>query len=359
MRQTLKDALNADAFAGYIEAKTPDFVEAYDLEALFPLQRMSGLTYSYLKTANGAVELTAPSAFDAEPITQHRKGFDAMKGEMPLWRRKMNISEKERQELMILLDGNNEEAVKNLLRQIYDDQMTLVSGAKMTMEFLRSRVLMDGKINIESKGGVVSVDYKVPAENKYTLSSANTWDTPEADVVGQIQSWLDKVEDATGVRPDSMILNRTTFRYLRNNKQLRDNILPAGALGQPISASMVVTDMKLMETLKELTGLSEIKIYNKKVSMDGKLHDLIEDNKVVIYPSGIKLGNTLVGVSPAEFNAQYVANAGNDIAITSEGIAVNMIVNDKAPYTAETQVEFIGLPSFLASDFVVQATVKS
>ena len=359
MTQTLKEVLNADAFAGYIEAKTPDFVEAYELESLFPLQRMSGLTYSYLKTANGAVELTAPSAFDAEPITQHRKGFDAMKGELPLWRRKMNISEKERQELMILLDGNNEEAVKSLLRQIYDDQMTLVSGAKMTMEFLRSRVLMDGKINIESKGGVVSVDYKVPGTNKHTLTSNNTWDTPEADVIGQIQTWLDTVEDKTGVRPDTLILNRNTFRYLRKNKTLRDNILPAGALGQAIANTMVITDAKLIEALKSLTGLAEVKVYNKKVSMDGALYDLIEDNKVAIYPSGMKLGNTLVGISPAEFNAQYVADAGNDIAITTEGIAVNMIVNEKAPYTAETQVEFIGLPSFLASDFVVQATVKS
>ena len=359
MIEELKNVLNADAFAGYIEAKTPDFVEAYELESLFPLQRMSGLTYSYLKTANGAVELTAPSAFDAQPISQHRKGFDAMKGELPLWRRKMNISEKERQELMILLDGNNKKAVNNLLRQIYDDQMTLVTGAKMTMEYLRAKVLMDGKVNIESKGGVVSVDYKVPAANKYTLSGNNTWDTPEADIIGQIQTWLDKVEDATGVRPDGMILNRNTFRYLRKNTALTSNILPAGALGQPIQSSMVITDMKLIEALKSLTGLSEIKVYNKKVSMDGKLYDLIEDNKVAIYPTGMKLGNTLVGVSPAEFNAQYTANTGNKVAITSEGIAVNMIINNEAPYTAETQVEFIGLPSFLASDFVVQATVKS
>lgn len=359
MRQTLKDVFNADAFVGYVEAKSPDFVEAYELEKLFPTQRISGLTYSYLKTANGAVELTAPSAFDAEPITQHRKGFDAMKGELPLWRRKMDLSEKERQELMILLDGNNDEAVKNLLRQIYDDQMALISGAKMTMEFLRSRVLMDGKINIASKGGVVSVDYKVPADNKYTLNLANTWDTPEADIVGQIQGWLDTVEDKTGVRPDAMVLNRKTFRYLRANKQIKSMILPAGALGQPISNSMVITDAKIIEVLKALTGLNEIMVYNKKVSMDGVLYDLIEDNKVAIYPSSVKLGNTLLGISPAEFNAQYVANAGNDIAITPEGIAVNMIVNDKAPYTAETQVEFIGLPSFLASDLVVQATVKS
>ncbi len=359
MKKSIKDVFNADVFVGYIENKSPNFGMSNELESLFPIKPMTGLEYSYIVTATGAVELTAPSAFDAEPIAQHRKGFDAMKGELPLWRRMMNLSEKERQELMIMLDGNNELGIEALIARTYDDQATLIDGARMTMEFLRSRVLMDGKINIESKGGVVSVDYKVPSDQKITLSSGQTWDTPALDIVSQIQGWLDKVEEKTGVRPDTMIMNRNTFKYLRGNKQLVANILPAGALGTDIQNTLFITDMKIMEALKALTGLSEIKIYNKKVSMDGKILDLIEDNKICIYPSGMLLGNTLIAPSPAEFNAQYSANSGAQVAVTSEGIAVNMTVNEKAPYTAETQVEFLGLPSFLASNLVIQATVKS
>lgn len=153
MKKSIKDVFNADVFVGYIENKSPNFGMSNELESLFPIKPMTGLEYSYIVTATGAVELTSPSAFDAEPIAQHRKGFDAMKGELPLWRRMMNLSEKERQELMIMLDGNNEPGIEALIARTYDDQATLIDGARMTMEFLRSRVLMDGKINIESKGG--------------------------------------------------------------------------------------------------------------------------------------------------------------------------------------------------------------
>lgn len=354
MKKTLKDVLSADAFVGYIENKKPDYGVSNVLEGLFPLSKIQGLEYSYIVTANGAVELTAPSAFDAEPIAQHRKGFDAMKGELPLWRRKMNISEKERQQLLTLLDGNNDEAIKGLLRQIFDDKMQLINGAKMTMEFLRSRVLMDGKIVIKSKGGSVKVDYQVPAANKYTLSGLDKWDNPALDIVSQIQGWQDKVQDATGIRPDKMYLNLKTFRLLRGNAQLIANAKPINA-----PAGYVITNDILAETLKALVGLTEIVIYDRIVQMDGKNLHLIEDNKVALVPSDRTLGNTLIGTSPAEFNAQYIADAGNDISITPEGIAVNMIVSNKAPYTAETQLEFIGLPSFLASNLVIQATVVS
>lgn len=357
----LQDIYTSDAIAGYIDKIKPELVESYVLKALFPDKKVTGLDYSYIKTTNGVIELTAPSAYDAEPIAQNRAGFDAMTGAMPLFRRKMVLSEKERQKLLTALAVGTEEGVKAILREIFDDQMTLVRGARMTMEFLRSRVLMDGKINIESKGGAVSIDYKVPSNHKFTLSGAGQkWSDPDTDIVGQIQGWLDTVEDETGIRPDSIIMNRKTFKYLRANKGIRDNMIPLSVLASAtVANSVFITDDQIMATFKALTGLANVTVHNSKVSMDKKVYDLIEDNKVCIYPSSIKLGDTLIGTSPAEFSAQYIANAGNEIAITSEGIAVNAYVENRAPYTSGTEVEFIAIPSFEGSDFVIQATVES
>ena len=353
MIANLNEVFNASAFVGYVEETQAILGEATELENLFPVRTIDGLDYSYIKTANSAVELTAPSAFDAEPIAQHREGFDATKGELPLFRRKMNLSEKEKSMLKLYMQANNEDGVNRLLTQIFDDQATLVKGAVMTQEFLRARALMDGKITISSKGGAVAVDYKVPSTNKYTLTSTDAWTDPTADIVKQITDALDKVEDATGVRPSKMVMNRNTFRYLRANNQIKANMMP---IATAFAEGVVITDAQVMATFKALTGLNEVIIYNKKVSMDGVVYDLIEDKKVAIIPEG-ELGNTLIGTSPAELNMADANKSGANITVMGNGLAVNTYSNTQAPYVAGTEIEFVGLPSFLASDRVVLMTV--
>lgn len=354
---TFDKVFNASAFVGYVEENMPILGEAVELEGLFPVRVMDGLDYSYIKTKNGAVELTAPSAFDAEPIAQHREGFDAMKGELPLFRKKMNMSEKEYHMLQLYLKSADDQGVARLLTQIYDDQATLVSGAVMTQEFLRSRVLMDGKINIMSKGGAVAVDYKVPADQKYTLTGDSSWTNPTLDIAGQILGWCDAVEEKTGIRPTKMIMNRKTFNLLKNNVQIKATSMGyMNGVMAGLADSVVIADAAIMAGFKALTGITEVKIYNKKVSMDGVLYDLIEDNKICIYPEG-SLGNTMVGTSPAELHMTDANASGANITVMGNGFAVNTYTNTKAPYTSGTEIEFVGLPSFIASNVVIQATV--
>ena len=265
MISRLTNVFNASAFVGYMEASQEILTEGVGLASLFPVRTIDGLDYSYIKSANSAIELTAPSAFDAEPIAQHREGFDAMKGELPLFRRKMNLSEKEKSMLKLYMQANNTDGINRLLMQIFDDQTTLVKGAIMTQEFLRARALMDGKISILSKGGAVAVDYKVPADNKYVLTGTDAWTNPTADIIGQLQEALDKVEDSTGVRPSRVVMNRNTFRYLRANEQIKANMMPiATAVAAGLAEGVIVTDAQLLATFKALTGINDVVIYNKK-----------------------------------------------------------------------------------------------
>lgn len=353
----LKEVLTADAFVGYVDKRMPLAEESSVLQEYFPVSRITGLDFSYIKTTNGIIEPMPPSAFDAEPISQHREGFDAMKGELPLFRRKMALSEKEKAKLDLLLKAGKTEEVAMLIKQIYDDQATLISGARMTQEFLRSRVLMDGAISINSKGGAVSVDYKVPTANKHTLTGSARWSDPTAPIIDAIRNWCDDVEEATGIRPTKMIMNKHTFKYLNSNNQIKANVvsLPV-SLVPVVSASAIVSDMQVRAVLQSLTGIEEIIVYNRKVRMDGVVHDLIEDNKVAMFPDG-ELGKTLIGTSPAEMSASIANRQGAEISVVEGGIAVNVISNTGAPYTMETQAEFVGLPSFVMSDFVIQATV--
>lgn len=358
MKTNFQKVFNTSAFVGYIEENMPILGEATELEGLFPVKVIDGLDYSYIKTKNGAVELTAPSAFDAEPIAQHREGFDAMAGELPLFRKKMNLTEKEYHMLNLYLRSADDQGVARLLTQIYDDQMTLVKGAVMTQEFLRSRALMDGKITIASKGGAVSVDYKVPASQKITLTGISTWDNEDLDIVGQITGWADAVEDKTGIRPTRMLMNRNTFKLLRNNKQIKATSMQyVSQTIAGLATSAVIPDAAIMTAFTQLTGVASVTIYNKKVQMDGALYDLIEDNKVAFFPEG-ELGNTMLGTSPAELHMTDANASGANIVLMGNGLAVNTYTNTKAPYTSGTEIEFVGLPSLVASNVIVQIKVK-
>ena len=363
MQIDLSKILTADAFAGYVDAVKPEFVERTELKSIFPETKIFGLDFSYIKTSNGVIELTPISAFDAEPIAQQRAGFDAMSGELPLFRKKMTLSEKEKQRLVtqLLLSGGRagDAGVQTILTNIYDDQYTLVEGARMTMEFLRSRVLMDGKISIKSATGALTFDYKVPSNHKVALSSGQTWDKPNASIVTQVRKWIDTINKDTGRTPDTIVLNRNTMALLRANQEIRANIVPLSVMANAtITNQTYITDEAIINAFKSLTGITNVMVYDGKVKMDGKVLDLIEDKKVALFPSTVRMGKTLIGVSPAEFNAQNLANAGNEVSITEEGIAVNAYITTQAPYIPTTEVEFISIPSFEGSDFVFQATVQ-
>jgi pyruvate/2-oxoglutarate/acetoin dehydrogenase E1 component len=154
-----------------------------------------------------------------------------------------------------------------------------------------------------------------------------------------------------------MLLNRNTFKLLRENNQLKATSSAFIAQSLAGLAGTVVLDSAIVNGFKSLTGINDVIVYNKKVSMDGALLDLIEDDKVVFFPEG-NLGNTMIGTSPAELNMADANKSGANISIMGNGLAVNTYTNVQAPYTSGTEIEFIGLPSFTASEFVIQAKVK-
>lgn len=349
---------NSSVFKGYVEEKLPEFEQMYILQNIFPVETVDGLDFSYLKSVSGAVELSTPSAYDAEPIAQHRRGFDAMKGDIPLFRKKMNMSEKEKSSLKMYLAAQQLSKAERIITQIYNDQATLVQGALATQEYLRAKALIDGKINIESKGGVVSFDYGVPSGNKKTLSGdTDEWDNKASKPLDNIVAWCDEVETNTGVRPTRMIMNRKTFNYLKGNDQIKGAAFPMGAINVPIN-TYGMSDAMVIEAIKAATGLTEIIIYSKKVQMDGKLLDLIPDDKVAIFPEG-ELGKTLVGTSPAELNMEDANKSGANISVLANGIAVNTYTDVKAPYTSGTEVEFVSIPSLPMANSVILATVHT
>jgi len=357
-KKDFEKIISASSFLGYYEKKNPEYEVSMELQNLFPIKPVMGLDYSFIKSSNGAVELTSPSAYDAEPIVQNREGFDALSGELPLFRKKMVLSEKEKAMILNISSNGSLTEIARALEQVYDDEMKLINGAKMTMEYLRAKALFDGKITMASKGGAVNIDYKVPAGHKATLSGTDAWDDASATILDDIKDWADTIEEDTGIRPNTLMLNRNTYKLFRSNTQVRNNLIPLSLVASAtVSANVAITDVQIDSSIQAYCGIDKIVVYNRKVTLDKTILDLVEDNKVAMFYDGDILGNTMVGVSPAEQDASRISDAGGDVAVTSEGIAINTYVSQRAPYRVGTEVEFIGVPSFPMADFVFQATV--
>lgn len=356
----LNTKLNAGQMLGYINATAPVNTIESVLEQFFPVRAIDGIDFSYIKGGSGPVELTIPSSYDGEPIAQDRESVDMINGQLPILRRKKSLSEKEINSIenaAAQASRLKDPAIFNkTLAMIYDDQKSLYDGAIAMQEYMRAKALMDGAILLKSAGGVIQADYGVPASHKETLTGTDAWTDPTAPILDHIADWKETIYNDTGEMPTVLLMNNETWKLVRANEQVRQNLIPVAAMFSATpTTGIAFTEAQVKQSILAYTGLVDIIVYTKKAKFDGSVVSYVEDNKVSLFPASM-LGNTLIGTSPAERSAR--TNKNQNTSVSSEGIAITIVAkNEGAPYTQETQVEFVGLPSFEKSDSIFLATV--
>lgn len=358
----LEAKMQSGQLLGFIESKYDGVNEAAlnILTPYFPVEGINGIDFTYVKGGKGLVELTMPSSWDAEPIAQERDSAQMQNGELPIFRRKMSLSEKEIQLLEnAVAQANlyrNPDIYLKTLSTIYNDASKLYDGAIATQEYLRAKTLIDGKILFKAGGSVVNADYGVPAGHKETLTGGDMWTDPTAPILDHITEWKETIYTDTGKVCTKMLINNETWKLIKANDQVQANLLPVGILmGAPVGNSIAFKDSQIMQSVLSFTGLTEIIVYDRKAKFAGTEVKYIDNYKVSLFPDET-LGSTLVGTSPAERSAR--TNKNQDTAVSGENIAITILAdNNGAPYTQSTEVEFVGLPSFELSDCVFLATV--
>lgn len=114
--------------------------------ALFPADKQLGLDLSYLKGRAGLPVALKSSAFDAQAPVRDHIGVSAIQTEMPFYRERMIVKEKERQQINTLLQGGQTKMADAVIKFVFDDMKTLVDGAEATTERMRMQLLSEGKI---------------------------------------------------------------------------------------------------------------------------------------------------------------------------------------------------------------------
>lgn len=333
---TIYDLINPKAIGAYYTESTSNAIP-YLGATLFPSRKKQGLDLKWIKGAGGLPVSLAPSAFDDKATLRDRIGLSDMQTEMPFFREAMVVGEKDRQDLLRMLETNNEAYYNEIIRKIFDDANTLVTGAGVVPERMIMQLLSTGEIHITANRMPYDYDYKMPSSHKVTLTGTDKWNDPVADIVGDIKTWQDLVEDETGSRPTKGICTRKTWNYIMANTAIRLDMNPLG--GQNI----IMTDALMKQYLQNKLGIS-IAVYNKKYGLqDGSTHLFYPDEYFTLIPEG-NLGTTWYGTTPEEAD---LMSGGTDaqVQIVDTGVAITT-VKEAHPVNVQTIVSEIVLPSF-------------
>lgn len=345
---TIFDYVQADVLAAYWNTKQAEMAQEPFLgDVLFPARKQAGLELKYIKGAKGMPAEMNVSAFDAKTIKKDRVGVSEVRTKMPFFKNEVTIDELTRQELLMALQSNNEEYIKPLIRNIFDDETTLVDDAAVTREILRMQLLSTGTISLANNGQEFLYDYGLDSKQKVT--AATKWDTTTADILGDIQQWQDDREAAGYGRPTRAITSRKVMRNMQKNDAIKNALYVFG------QGKVAITEDMVKNYIQEQTGVT-IQVYEKKYkALDGTVKRFLPEDLFILIPDG-NLGETVFGTTPEE--ADLVASNRANVSIVDTGVAITTY-EDVDPVTVHTKVSEVVLPSFDMADYIVIAEVLS
>lgn len=346
---TIFDLMTAKELVAYWEELTQDEAP-YPCEELFPADKKMGLSLSWLKGAKGLPVVLKTSAFDVHAIPRPRIGFSKLTAEMPYFKESMYIDEEMRQSLNLVLETGNQSYIDSVMNRIFDDETTLLRGARASRERMRMMALTTGVISMSANGQVFSYDYGIPLTNKDNATTS--WsDVANADPIEDIRKAKDAIMDATGAEITRAMCNSKVWRYLRNNAKIKNTIY---VLSQGIAGA--ISDTRLKQYIKDEIGI-DIYVNDKRYADEsGVATPFMPDETFVMFPSGA-LGKTWFGTTPAE--SDLMSSGIANVAITDTGVAVTTVKHTD-PVQVETIVSMICLPSFESANevFILSTTAS-
>lgn len=341
----LSDVFTAEAIAlNYTNAASNAI--PYLGTGFFPAQKKAGLDLKWIKGHNGLAVSLMPSAFDAKSTFRDRVGISMNETQMPFFRESMLVKEADEQEMMRVQDANDPYAVQ-VLENIFNDTQTLIDGAAVVPERMIMQLLapLGGSMGIDISANGVKYTYNYDVDGSWKAehyaaieSDADKWSAAATcDPLKNLEEAMDAQEEASGNRPEILLMSKATFNMIKNSAKVR-----SGVLAQNVTANVNYTTAKIKAYVEEELGV-QIIIYNKQFKDEAQTaHKFYPDNIVMMLPSGA-LGSTWYGTTPEERTLAARANA--DVSIVNTGVAVAVTVTED-PVNTKTTVSEIVLPSF-------------
>lgn len=321
-------------------------------EGLFPARKQAGLDLKWIKGAKGIPISLMPSAFDAKATYRDRIGVEKIETEMPFFREGFKIKERDRQDIL-RAQSANDPYVNAAINRVFDDANELIEGALVVGERERMQLLfpVNGNVGITIQANGVDYTYNYDpdgawkATNYFPLTNTRTWDNAStADPFDDIQTAKDAIAATTGSDLRIAIMNKTTFRYLRTNANIKNRYLTKSG-----ASFGYLTDNEIIAILKDTNDLDGIVLYDKQYRNESKVASkFVPDGYVALIPAGT-LGETCYGTTPEE--ADLMGSNVASVQLVNGGIAITQEVIPH-PVNLNTFASEIVLPSYERMDEV-------
>lgn len=338
MAKTLYDLVTSKNIVAYWIEKN---LNTYTVgEQLFPFKKEIGIKLEWIKGVKNQPVGLRLSAYDSKSIRRDRQGIDKYDTVMPFFKESMVLDEATRQQLNTLLQTNNEALINNIIVNIFDDQIKLITAAYETIERMRMQALTTGTVTLSSNGQSYSYDYGMPAANKVTVS--NAWSDGNANPIKDITDIQDAAK-LKGVKLTRAMCNTNALKSLINNTDISKRIYVLSG------GNVSITTDQIRRYIEQETGIT---IYvNDEGYIDESTGNFVKyfaDDIFVLMPDG-ELGKTHFGMTPEESDLMN-ANVA-DVSIVDNAIAVttSKLVD---PVNSEMKVSMVVLPSFEMADAV-------
>ena len=344
---TIFDYFTSKALAAYYNTKLADAnTQPYLGDELFPARKKMGLNLKFIKGAKGLPTTLSLSAFDVKSTKKDRIGFQSVQTKMPFFKNDMLIDEELRQELLIAIEAGNADYIDTILRNIFDDTITLLDAAGVARERMRMQLLSSGAISMANNGQAYTYDYGLGLDQKVTPTTA--WNANGADPLSDIIAWQDVIENKGYARPARAITSRTVLRTLMKNAGIKEAVYVMS------QGKVTLTEANVKDYFREHAGI-EIAVYDKKyMNESGVATRYIPEDLFILIPDG-DLGNTWFGTTPEEADLRSGATDA-EVSIVDTGVAVTT-TKTTDPVSVDTKVSQVVLPSFEAADQIMIADV--
>lgn len=344
---TIFDYFTSKALAAYYNTKLADAnTQPYLGDELFPAKKKMGLNLKFIKGAKGLPTTLSLSSFDVKSTKKDRIGFQSVQTKMPFFKNDMLIDEELRQELLIAIEAGNADYIDTILRNIFDDTITLLDAAGVARERMRMQLLSSGAISMANNGQAYTYDYGLGLDQKVTPTTA--WNANGADPLSDIIAWQDVIENKGYARPARAITSRTVLRTLMKNAGIKEAVYVMS------QGKVTLTEANVKDYFREHAGI-EIAVYDKKyMNESGVATRYIPEDLFILIPDG-DLGNTWFGTTPEEADLRSGATDA-EVSIVDTGVAVTT-TKTTDPVSVDTKVSQVVLPSFEAADQIMIADV--
>lgn len=344
---TIFDYFTSKALAAYYNTKLADAnTQPYLGDELFPAKKKMGLNLKFIKGAKGLPTTLSLSAFDVKSTKKDRIGFQSVQTKMPFFKNDMLIDEELRQELLIAIEAGNTDYIDTILRNIFDDTITLLDAAGVARERMRMQLLSSGAISMANNGQAYTYDYGLGLDQK--VSPQTAWNANGADPLSDIIAWQDVIENKGYARPARAITSRTVLRTLMKNAGIKEAVYVMS------QGKVTLTEANVKDYFREHAGI-EIAVYDKKyMNESGVATRYIPEDLFILIPDG-DLGNTWFGTTPEEADLRSGATDA-EVSIVDTGVAVTT-TKTTDPVSVDTKVSQVVLPSFEAADQIMIADV--